>query len=355
MPTARPNWFTSVMGTAIVAVLAVRLPGHPPAAAGDLAVAFWLLSGAMLAVLTVLSARALAGGALRRWTHDPHAAPFLGTSAMGFVTVAAATLGSGPQVLGARAAQTLAWLLWAMACVLALAVSVGVPRLARHRPELRADPGHPTWILVAVPPLTIATAGTGLLPHLPSGLAQRAFAAALLALLLFGIVGTVRVLRTVARGLRRERGTARGEPTLWLILGPCGQVSAGSVLLALAVRPLLPAGAGEAAVDVARVVGLAALGAGLLWLAFVLVHTARRALFGGGLPFSLGWWAFTFPVATCAFGAIELHAMGGAGVPAGLGVTLFLGLLAGWVLAAGGTVRHALRLAAPREMAADAG
>jgi tellurite resistance protein TehA-like permease len=340
------------MGTAIIAVLAVRLP-HALPGAHDLAVAVWLLSSAMFVVVAALAVRALAGGALRRWTHDPHVAPFLGTSAMAAVTVAGATLAVGADHIGATAALVVAWILWSAAAVVAVVVAVRMPVLAARRLALRADPGHPTWVLIAVPPLTVATVGTALLPHVGAGAPRTIFALVVLALLLLGIGGAARALASVAGGLRAGgRGSARGEPTLWLVLGPCGQIAAASVLLAIAVHGMLAPPWAAAADDAARVVGLVSLTAGLVWLALVLVLTARVVL-RGGLPFSLAWWGFTFPVATCALGAIELHRIGGTPVPAGLGEGLFLLLLAGWCLAAGGTAVAGLRLAAARARRAE--
>ena len=61
-----------------------------------------------------------------------------------------------------------------------------------------------------------------------------------------------------------------------------------------------------------------------------------------GLPFSLTWWSFTFPVGTCVTGASALAAHTGSVAFAGIAMVLYLGLLAAWVIAAVRTFRGAV-------------
>ena len=90
LPHARPNWFTSVMGTGIIAVVAVamgdRLPGGQ-----DIALAAWVASAIGLVLVTAFLLPAIVSGGLARFSDDPHTAPFLGAAPMAGLTVAAAT------------------------------------------------------------------------------------------------------------------------------------------------------------------------------------------------------------------------------------------------------------------------
>ena len=78
-------------------------------------------------------------------------------------------------------------------------------------------------------------------------------------------------------------------------------------------------------------------GFAMLWLALVVAMTVRTAR--RGLPFSLTWWSFTFPVGTLVTGTSGLAATTGAHVLAVAAVALYVGLLVAWVVVAARTVR----------------
>ena len=67
---------------------------------------------------------------------------------------------------------------------------------------------------------------------------------------------------------------------------------------------------------------------------FRSVRTARA-----GLPFSLTWWSFTFPVGTVVTGTSGLAAASGAHVLAGAAVVLYVVLLVAWSVVALRTAR----------------
>jgi tellurite resistance protein TehA-like permease len=65
------------------------------------------------------------------------------------------------------------------------------------------------------------------------------------------------------------------------------------------------------------------------------VRTIRTA----GLPFSLSWWSFTFPVGTVVTGTSELARHAGSTALGWLAVALFAFLVAAWLTAAANTLR----------------
>ncbi len=67
--------------------------------------------------------------------------------------------------------------------------------------------------------------------------------------------------------------------------------------------------------------------------AVITLRTARR-----GLPFSLTWWSFTFPVGTVVTGTAELATQTGARAFAWLAVCLFALLLVAWAAAFANTL-----------------
>jgi tellurite resistance protein TehA-like permease len=75
----------------------------------------------------------------------------------------------------------------------------------------------------------------------------------------------------------------------------------------------------------------------LLWL--VVAATILARALRAGLPFSLTWWSFTFPVGTVVTGASGLAVLTGSAVLQGLAVGLFISLLTAWAVVAARTAQ----------------
>ncbi len=141
-------------------------------------------------------------------------------------------------------------------------------------------------------------------------------------------------------------------PSLFLVLGPLGQSTTAAGHLADAAPGAVPSVStaythGFSALAV--LYGIPVMGFALFWLALAaaMVVRARRR----GMGFSMGWWAFTFPVGTCATGAQGLARHTGLVALDALAVALYALLLTAWLTATAGTVRGLLSgelLAAPR-------
>lgn len=340
-----PGWFTTVMGTGIVATAAATLPVTGPAALGllGLARATWVAAALLLVVVVVATARhwhdhrATAVGHL----DDPATAPFYGAPAMALMTVGAGALLVGVPVVGLRAAVALDAVLWTAGTLLGLWVAVAVTVRSFVRDAARPRQVGPvgangTGLLAVVPPMVSAATGPLLLPHLPAG--QPRLTLLCLCLALFGttLVASLVVLSQVwDRLLRDGVGPAATVPALWIVLGPLGQSVTAAHHLGLAAPDVLPAPYGRGLAAAALVVGLPIWGFAMFWLAVVGCLTVRAAR--AGLPFSMGWWAFTFPVGTVVTGTSALADVTGAGVLVAASVVLFVGLLAAWLVVAART------------------
>jgi tellurite resistance protein TehA-like permease len=352
-----PNWFATAMGTGMVANAAMLLPADAPAR-DELALAVWLLASALLA--------ALAGVTAARWRRhrdhvlgdlrDPAMAPFLGAVPMAVLTVGAGALLAGRDLLGHDAALIVAGALWAIGTVAGVGVTVAVPpRLARRRGRgLQA--ASATWLLAVVPPMVAASTGAALAAALPHGPARAALLIASAALLAGSLLAALPTIGLVwARLLVHGAGPVHAAPTLFVVLGPLGQSVTAIHLLALAAPGTLSFGE-RALGDLAVGYGVAVLAFALAWLALAAAITLRAARGHGGLPFSLAWWSFTFPIGTCATGSSELALRTGAPAATWLAAILFALLVAGWLAAAGGTLRglHMRTLVAPASAPAGA-
>jgi C4-dicarboxylate transporter/malic acid transport protein len=336
-----PNWFAAVMGTGIVANALVLLPFDWPAARG-LATVPWALAVVLLVAITAATGAHWARYPERARGHlaDAAMAPFYGCPPMALLTVGAGTLLVAPPLIGTPAAVVVDSTLWALGTGLGLLVAILVPASMIRRGDLNPRHAFATWLLPVVPPSVSASTGAALIAHLPSAGAQRA--------MLFGcyaLLGVSVFLAALMIGLLWFRlifvdlGPTRMVPTLWIVLGILGQSVTAAGLLGPHAGELVRAPYGEGLEAFGVVYGLPVWGFALAWMAIagaLTVRTMRR-----GLPFSLTWWSFTFPVGTVVTGTSVLATQTGARPFAWLAVGIFALLLVAWATALINTVRIA--------------
>ncbi|MEE1800089.1 TDT family transporter [Streptomyces sp. NPDC101062] len=342
-----PNWYATVMGTAIVATAGAALPSALPVPRA-VWVAVWALS--VVALAAVLTARA------GHWLHhrdqarahllDPAVAPFHGCLAMALLAVGAATLAVGRDVLGERAALAVDAVLFGAGTLLGLVVAVGIPYLmaVRHRPA--AADASPVWLLPVVAPMVSAAVGPSLVPYLPAGQGRAALLFGCYALFGLSLLATLMMLPLVfARLVVHGPLPLALTPALFLVLGPLGQSTTAVGRLAEVAPSAVGAPYAAALSAFAVVYGVPVMGFALLWLALaaaLVVRAARR-----GMRFTMTWWAFTFPVGTCVTGAAGLARHTGLVALSWLAVGLFALLVTAWAVAAWCTVRGLLGGALP--------
>ncbi len=154
LSSLRPNWFASVMGTGIVANAAMLLPFTSGLQTG-IAVVFWCLAAALLAVLVVIGVGhfSLHAEIARSHHHTLAVAPFYGAVSMALLTVGSGALLAGGHVIGAHAAVVVDSVLWALGTAFGIVCAVGIPYLlfTEHRPKL-AD-AYGSWLMPVVPPM----------------------------------------------------------------------------------------------------------------------------------------------------------------------------------------------------------
>ncbi|MFE0423734.1 C4-dicarboxylate ABC transporter, partial [Streptomyces sp. NPDC058953] len=209
--------------------------------------------------------------------------------------------------------------------------------VVRHRPA----PGSasPVWLLPLVAPMVAAAFGP-LLAASADGETRRT-----LLVVSLGLAGASGLAALAVLPLVLSRLIHHGPlplaltPSLFLVLGPLGQstTAAGQLADALPGRPWADL--------VAVGYGVPVMGFALLWLALagaMVVRAARR-----GLPFTLGWWAFTFPVGTCVTGAAGLAQRTGLTLLWAVAAGLYALLLAAWAVAGLRTVRGLVSGALP--------
>jgi len=347
-----PRWFTSVMGTGIVANAAVTLPG------ADLeirrgALAMWLLAAAWLVVLSLawlihaLRNRATARG----FASDPLHAPFYGAPPMALLTVGAGALLVGRDLIGLQAALAIDRTLWTAGTLGGLASAVVVPYLMFTRHPLGLRDVSATWLIPVVPPMVSAATGALLVPYAPAGQARLTLLLACLALfgiaaIASGLVATLLWARLAVHNLPEPAL----RPTLWILLGPLGQ-SVTAVALIARVAPTALSHADAAGLRIfALLYGVPVWGFAMLWLALVIAITARTIR--EGLPFAPSWWSFTFPLGTVVTATSALALRTSSAILDVAAPVLFAALVAAWTVVAARTIADALPITPMRGIAA---
>ncbi|MEV6347408.1 TDT family transporter [Actinoplanes sp. NPDC051851] len=358
-PGPVPNWYAAVMGTGIVATAAASLPWRFPGLR-DFAIAVWLLAVALLAVLLTGTLRNPRGWLAHR--ADPVVSHFYGTFPMALISVGAATLLIGRDVIGLPAALTVHAVLWTLGTISGLVTAIAVPFrqfTAPAQPAIPAIPAIPAmpavpaafggWLVPVVPPMVSAATGALLVPYLPAGQLRLTLVVLCWAMFGLSLVAALVVITLIWQRLAAHRvGPAALVPTLWIVLGPLGQSVTAANLLGAAGADALPSPYGRAFVAFGVVFGLPVWGFALLWAALAGAVTVRTIR--AGLPFSLGWWSFTFPVGTCVTATSALAAHTGSVLLAVLAVLFYLGLVAAWATVALRTVRALNRGMVPRPL-----
>ncbi|MDX2525084.1 TDT family transporter [Streptomyces europaeiscabiei] len=351
-----PHWYAPVMGTAIVASAGTGLPLDIPGLRTACA-ALWAL--ALVTLLVLLGARAL------HWTHhrdqarahllDPAVAPFYGCLSMALSAVGAGALVVGRDWIGVRAAVALDVVLFGAGTAVGLVAAVVVPYLMVVRHRIEPDRVTPVLLLPLVAPMVSAALGPLLVPHLPPGQARQTLLFGCLGLFGLSLLATLLVLPLVFGRLVTAGPLPLAlTPSLFLVLGPLGQSTTAVGNLADAAPGAVPAPYTDGFTALAVLYGVPVMGFALLWLAIAaaMVVRARRR----GMGFSMAWWAFTFPVGTCATGTEGLARHTGLVALDVLAVALYALLLAAWATAAASTLRGLVSgelLAAPRPVPAE--
>ncbi|MFI6438101.1 TDT family transporter [Streptomyces sp. NPDC050759] len=346
-----PNWYASVMGTAIVATAGSALPVHLPGLR-TICAAVWLLSLALL--LTLLCARAL------HWRHhadqarahllDPAMAPFYGCLAMALLAVGGGALTVGRYWIGTTAAVALDTVLFTAGTAVGLAAAITVPYLMAVRQKAEPRQATPVWLLPLVAPMVSAALGPLLVPHLPAGQPRETLLLACFAMFGLSLLATLVMLPLVfARIVTGGPLPLVLTPTLFLVLGPLGQSTTAVGTFADVAPGVVAAPYSQGFGVLAVLYGVPVMGFALLWLALATAHVVRARRHG--MRFAMTWWAFTFPVGTCVTGAEALARHTGLVVYDWLATGLYVVLVAAWATAALHTVRGIVSgalLAGPR-------
>jgi len=329
-----PGWFASVMGTAIVAVATYNNPGNVTALRG---VAHGI--GAVVAVLAYALGIALIVAYAARWVRHTDAAradlhhPIMGamhaTLPAGLLVLAVMTSVVGPELFPATAVTAIIATLAIVGVTLGLVVSVAFAYMlfTSEHPIAAVNGG---WFIPPVTTIIIPMALTPLMPHVGAGTAR------LLLALGYATFGMGFLLFVFTMSLLHDRlvlhplPPAALAPTVWIGLGPVGVGTLVALGLARAGQPMFGS-SGPTISLISLLFATAVWGFGLWWLA-IAVALLVRYMRAGGMPFHLGWWAFTFPLGAFTVASVSLARAWDAPALEALAALLYVALVGFWLV-----------------------
>ncbi|KAH8927656.1 hypothetical protein BT69DRAFT_1347172 [Atractiella rhizophila] len=218
--------------------------------------------------------------------------------------------------------------LWWISATIATLTVIYVPYFMSTRQSLKPEGMTALWILPVVPPITLATAATGIVPTLhEEGRSTYALTILLTAYSLLGI-GLLLAYSILTLYFQRLAYHHLPGPALLLSvclpLGPCGHAGFSLLRLGKAAAFLFAEKEGglqelgKAMYGAGAVLGLLFWGFGMWWTALAVATLVPRFLWGveetgkgtaegtegkeriSRIKFSIGWWSLTFPLGSMA-------------------------------------------------------
>ncbi|MFJ2922161.1 TDT family transporter [Streptomyces sp. NPDC086993] len=334
-----PNWYATVMGTAIVASAGVALPAHVPGLRTACTVVWALAALALAAVLVARTGHWIAHrDQARGHLLDPAVAPFYGCLSMALLAVGGSSMVVGKDVIGHGAALALDVVLYTAGTLIGLGAAVAIPYLMVVRHRIEPGTASPVWLLPVVAPMVSAALGPLLVPELPAGQWREALLLACYAMFGLSLLATLVMLPLIfARLVHQGPLPLALTPTLFLVLGPLGQSTTAVNQLADVAPGAIGAPYASGLGVFAVLYGVPVMGFALLWLALAVALVVRAAR--NGMTFGMTWWGFTFPVGTCVTGAAGLARHTGLTAYTWLAVALYVLLVTAWAVAGARTLR----------------
>jgi len=303
-----PNWFTVTMGTGGVALALNQFP-FAVAALHALATGLWLANIALFAVFVGLYAArwVIFPKEARRIFAHPVMAMFFGAVPMGLATIVNGFLTFGTPLIGGTAIS-IAHALWWVDVAMSLACGLVIPYFMFTRQPHSLEKVTAVWLIPVVAAEVAAASGALLVPHLST---SEGFAVLMLGYVLWAysvpLAMSFLVLLVLRLALHKLPDRDMGA-SAWLALGPIGTGALGLVLLGTDAPAVFAAqgltGVGDVAFGLGVIGGTVLWGYGAWWLLLAVLKTVRYLR--EGLPFNLGWWAFTFPLAVYSLATLAL-------------------------------------------------
>jgi C4-dicarboxylate transporter/malic acid transport protein len=354
-----PNWFAVTMGTGVLPIVLVQLPGVGPVLRPLGEGLWWLDVGLFIVFAGIYTTRwALFAGEARRIFEDGVGSMFFGAIPMGLATILSGALAFALPRLGTGVLSVVEPLWW-IDVVMAVACGVGIPYLMFTRQEHSVGGMTAVWLLPVAAAEVVATPGAYLAPHLSDPANQIAVLTVGYALWAYSVpISCVMFAVLILRMALHKLPPAGAAASSWLALGPIGTGALDMLVFGADAPAIFTARGLPAVAATAQAVGVLGgvlmWGFGLWWLLLATLITIRY--FRSAVPFNLSWWGYTFPLGVYAVVTLRLATILRLAFFEVFGVVLAVGLAAVWTVVMARTIRGVLsgHLFAPANSAPNA-
>lgn len=303
-----PNWFGATMGTGVLALALNQFPIEIPAL-HVIGRGLWMFNICLFTLFACMYAARwiFFFHEAKRIFHHPVVSMFFGAIPMGLATIINGFIAFGIPLWG-DTALAIAHALWWLDVAMSLVCGLLIPFLMFTRQDHSLEKMTAVWLLPIVAAEVAAASGAMLSGLLPP---DEAYAVHMISYVLWAFsvplamsILVMLLLRLILHKLPNRDMAASG----WLALGPIATGALGLLLLGGTAGRIYGdhglAAVGEVSFGFGVIGGLILWGYGLWWLMLAVLKTVRYAR--EGMPFNIGWWAFTFPLGVYSLATMAL-------------------------------------------------
>ncbi len=301
-----PDWFTLNMGTGIVFVVINNIHKNLFIYQHEISKIFWIMDSIFFVLFSILflSRIILFTNTIKNILLHPVQSMFLGAIPIALVSISEGFLAFKVSFLGFSPFE-ISFYLWIIDVVFAITVALVVPFfMFTTKDKHSLESMTALWLMPIVPPGAAALAG-GVLSKYFIGDNASLFLTInyllwmLTTPLVFSILA-IFILRLTSHKLPDKTMAA----TSWLSLGSLSIASLGILLLGESAKIVFSGLMGNFLYKFSYITGLLIWAYCFWWYAISWLMTLKY--FKEGLPFSMGWWAFTFPIGVFAAATLQL-------------------------------------------------
>lgn len=300
-----PAWFAAIMGTGGLAnVLYLWSSAWPTCRFLGIVLA-WLNALLFILFLIPWLGRWVAHyDQLKQDMKHPIMGNFLVTMPVGTMILASNAALMGSSFLGQPFVYGFAWIAWLIGVVGALVLGIYTSYNSLTAEQTPPQVLNFAWLISPVASIAVPLIGNPLVSMLTNAYPNTAKTVLLFNLSFYGIgfflflfIGALVLGRLIQHPLPPNPMT----PTFWITLGPIGVGAVSLMGLADSAKSL----GLLASVDMAYLLAAVFWGLGL-WAIGVALSISWRYLKNGGIPFTLSWWAFIFPLSAYTMASLKL-------------------------------------------------
>ncbi len=309
------NWFTVVMGFGIMASLFYASPVNF-AFHQSLGIIFFALD------LAIFVAALFFWGL--RWVHhtkdaigdfhEPGRALFYGALAMAINVVGNDFFVIGSHLFNKAHMITVSQIFWIIGVAVSLFSVLIIPYLMFTHHDIEPGDAVASWLIPVVPTVVAAADGTNLLPYW--GNASVNLGMTYFDISMFGMTFFLFIMVSAlfySRLMYHRIIPGALAPSVWIEIGPIGMSMATLATLPFVTADLLPRFT-SGLLGIGLIAGSALWGVGIWWsliaMFYSLLHVRGKKK--EGIPYSLGWWSYVFPLGSFTAGTYAMYHLTGS-------------------------------------------